>query len=78
MNQKSCYYGHKRFHCLISKLTTPDGLIFALHGPFEGRRHDLTVLQKSGWNEILEAALLVDDKRCCVYGYGAYTLRPWL
>ena len=78
MNQKSCFSGRKPIHCFIYQtLITPDGSIFALHGPIEGGRHDLTVLRKSGWNEILEAALLVDDKQYYVYGDGAYTLRPW-
>lgn len=77
--QKACYSGHKRFHCLsYQTLTTPDGLIFALYGPIEGRRHDLTLLRKSGWSEILESNLSNGETQYYVYGDGAYDIRPWL
>lgn len=35
-NQRSVYSGNKRMHCLIYQtMTTPDGLIFAVHGTQE-------------------------------------------
>lgn len=46
--QRSVNSGHKRMHCLVYQtLSTPDGLIFPLYGPVEGRRNDLTLLQNS-------------------------------
>lgn len=78
-NQRCVYSGHKRFHCLIYQtMTTPDGLVFALYGPEEGRRHDLTLLRKSGWNERLQEALLIDGEYYYIYGDSAYMLRPWM
>ena len=57
-NQRTRYSSHKRFHCLIYQTrTTPDGLIFALHGGIEGIRHDLSVSRKSDFNSQLESSL---------------------
>ena len=78
-NQRSCYSGHKRFHCLIYQtITTPDGLIFSLYGPQVGRRHDLTLLRESGIEQKLESCLLLSDRQFYIYGDAAYVLRPWL
>lgn len=78
-NQRSCYSGHKRMHCLIyQSLTTPDGLIFAMFGPEVGRRHDITLYRNSGWDDLFEEFLLVDGQYFCVYGDSAYLLRPWM
>ncbi|OWZ10500.1 hypothetical protein PHMEG_00016650 [Phytophthora megakarya] len=42
LSQKSVYNGHKRKHALkYQTLTTPDGLIVHLYGPFSGRNHDI-------------------------------------
>ena len=47
--QRACYSGHKRIPCLTHHtLTTPNGLIFALFRPPEGRLHDLTLFRNSG------------------------------
>lgn len=79
VNQRSCYSGHKRMHCLIYQtLTTPDGLIFALHGPVEGRRHDLTLLRQSGWEGQLSDILQVNGDQFYVYADSAYMLRPYM
>lgn len=79
MNQRACYSGHKRFHCLsYQTLTTPDGLIFALYGPVVGRRYDLTLLLKGVWNETLQHSLITDNRQYYIYGDGAYQLRPWI
>lgn len=77
--QRSCFSGHKRFHCLIYQtLSTPDGLVFSLFGSLAGRRHDLTVLRSSGWEQILENSLLIDDRQFYLYGDSAYMLRPYI
>lgn len=59
-------------------ISTPDGLIFHLWGPEDGRRHDSTLYSKSGIDGILRDGLLIDGSRFCVYADAAYTLRAWL
>lgn len=77
--QRSTYSGHKRIHCLIYQtITTPDGLMFYMHGPEVGRRHDMTLYRESGIGAVLEQALVIDGKQYCIYGDAAYMLRPWL
>ena len=77
--QRSCYSGHKRFHCLIHQtLISTDGLILAMNGPIGERRHDLTVLRKSKWISALKSSLQFDNKQYYIFGDGAYTLQPWL
>jgi hypothetical protein len=34
-------------------LTTPDGMLFHLFGPFEGRRHDMHLYAESGLGDVL-------------------------
>jgi len=47
--QRSVYSGHKRTHMLkLQSIVTPDGLLFHLAGPIEGRRC---------WNVMLNAAV---------------------
>jgi len=78
VNQRSVYSGHKRFHCSIYQtITTPDGLVFHVYGPEEGRRHDLTLYRKSNMDQLLQNHLLI-DRQYCIYEDAAYMLRPWL
>lgn len=78
-NQRAMYTGHKRTWCIKwQTLSTPDGLIFHLWGPEDGRRHDSTLYCKSGIDSILEHGLLIQGRRFCVYADAAYTLRPWM
>jgi hypothetical protein len=43
------YNGHPRRHCFnYQGVAAPDGILVAMHGPVEGRRHDATVLSQSG------------------------------
>lgn len=77
--QRAVYSGHKRIHCLIYQtVTTPDGLMFGMYGPVEGRRHDLTLLRESRWDDIWREALFIDGEWFYVYGDSAYLLRPWM
>ena len=79
VNQRACYSGHKRFHCLIYQtITTPDGLIFHMYVPEAGRRHDLTLYRESGMDNSLEQSLHVQGQQYYIYGDPAYILRPWL
>ena len=44
-NQRVVYNGHKRVHDIkFRSVTLPNGLIGNFHGPYEGRRHDSTML----------------------------------
>lgn len=78
-NQRACYSGHKRMHCLIYQtIRTPDGLIFSLYGPEVGQRHDLSLLRNSGVADSLASCLLIEKRQFYIYGDPAYMLRPWL
>ena len=48
-NQKILYKGHKMVHGIkVQCVVTPDGLIAGSFGPFEGRKHDISLLVDSG------------------------------
>ena len=79
INQRVCYSGHKRFHCLIYQtVTTPDGLMFYLYGPEVGRRHDMTLYRESGLDVSLQQNMVVDGKQYCLYADAACILRVYL
>lgn len=47
-SQRIVYSGHNRIHCFsYQTITTPDGLILHLYGPFEGRQPDAYTYRKS-------------------------------
>lgn len=49
VNQRSVYSGHKRMNYLTYQtVKNPDGLIFSLHGPEFGRRHDHKFFRQRG------------------------------
>ena len=78
-DQRACYSGHKRFHCLVYQtITTPDGLLFSLYGPEESRRHDMTLLHNSGISKALSSCLLINGRQFYVYGDAGYILRVWM
>jgi nuclease HARBI1 len=79
IQQRATYSGHKRrpgFKWQV--ITTPDGLLFHIFGPFEGRRHDMHLHAESGLDEILSEELLIDGVQHYVFGDSGYTLRPYL
>lgn len=79
INQKACYSGHKRAHCLVYiTVSTPDGLIAYLHGPEVGRRHDMTLYRQSGLDDSLSETLLIGGDQFYIYGDAAFLLRPWM
>jgi hypothetical protein len=48
-NQRTMYNGYKRVHAMkFQSVVVPDGLIANLSGPYEGKRHDSTMLYQSG------------------------------
>lgn len=78
-NQRSCYSGHKRFHCLMYQtITTPDGIIFHMFGPEVGRRHDITLYRQSNLDAVLSSTMNINGRQFYLYGDPAYILRPWL
>ena len=77
--QRACYSGHKRRHVLkFQSVTTPDGLVFRMFGPHEGRRHDMVLYDESGLDEDLRQTLLIDGVQHCLYGDSAFVLRAWM
>lgn len=77
--QQSVYSGHKRQHCLtFQTVSTPDGLIFHIYGPMEGRRSDNYLYYKSEIDSFLQDNMKIDGKQYCIYGDQAYVLRPWM
>lgn len=78
-NQKACYSGHKRAHCLVYlTITTPDGLILYMYGPEEGRRHDMTLYRKSNLDEVMQHSLMIEGEQFYVYGDNGFVMRPWM
>lgn len=62
----------------LQGVVTPDGLFVHLLGPLEGRRHGMTLYYRSGLDELLPEALVVDGTQHYRNGDAAYTVRPWL
>lgn len=67
----------KGIYCLVYQ-TTPDGLIFHLFVPIEGRQPDEYLYHKSDLESKLRENLNINRKRYCIYGDQDYVLRPWM
>ena len=66
---------HKRVHAIkFQSVVLPNGLIGNLAGPFEGKRHDSTMLHESGLLTSLEQVAFFNNHPLCLYGYPAYSL----
>lgn len=79
IQKRSCFSGHKRFHCLMFRTpNTPDDLIFSMFGNLEVRRHDMTLLHRSGWNTSLDGNHLLNCRQFYIYGNSAHSLKPWI
>lgn len=77
--QRATFNGHKRRNAVkMQSVTTPDGLIFNVGGPIEGRRHDMTLFRLSNIEEDLARALLINGQQHYIYGDSAYVLRAYL
>lgn len=75
--QRACFSGHKMMNCLnYQRLSVPEELIFALHGPIEGRHHDLTILTNSGWGTGLQGSLSSAGRQFYIYEDQAHLLWP--
>lgn len=77
--QRATYNGHKKRNSVkFQAVTLPDGIIFHVSGPLEGRRHDITLLRESGIEEELESSLQIYGNQYYMYADSAYPLRPYL
>ena len=74
-NQRVMYNGYKRVHSIkFQSVVTPNGLIANLAGPFEGKRHDSTMLHESGLLTDLRRVAFYNGDPLCLYGDPAYPL----
>ena len=74
-NQRVMYNRHKRVHGIkFQSVVTPNGLIANLSGPFEGKRHDSTMLHESGLLNDLRRVPFHNGQPLCLYGDPAYPL----
>jgi hypothetical protein len=77
--QRATYSGHKRRPGLKWQvITTPDGMMFHIFGPFEGRRHDMHSYAESGLDAVLNENMLIDGVQHYIFGDSGYMLRPYL
>ena len=76
IHQRQVYNGHKRVHALkFQSVSTADGIIVHLTGPWEGRRHDAYIFQQSKLEEQLRAhSFGPDGEPMHIYGDPAYPL----
>ena len=73
--QRVVYNGHKRVQGIkFRSVVIPNGLIVNLAGPFEGRRHDSTMLHESRMLRELQRVAWVNGHPLCLYGDPAYPL----
>ena len=74
-NQRVVYNGHKRNHCLkFQSVALPNGLIGHLTGPYEGRKHDSSMLRESGLLPQLRQNATFNGNPLCIYGDPAYPI----
>jgi hypothetical protein len=77
VDQQASYNGHKRTHALKYQIiTTPNGLIANLSGPFEGNRHDGFLFRESGVENEIQHYRGARGQRMYLYGDSAYALKP--
>ena len=76
-DQRYFYSGYKKDHTMVFQgVTTPDGLISSISGPFEGRMSDWGIWVESKLqNKLLAHAFKANGEEIFLYGDGAYTLQ---
>ena len=79
-DQRILYNGHKRVHGIkFQSVVIPNGMIANLSGPYEGRRHDSTILHDSNLlTELRRVAWANNGQPLCLYGDPAYPLNVHL
>ena len=71
--QRAVYNGHKRTHALkYQSVTSPDGIIAHLGGPYAGKMHDARILNESGLLDVLAVHLQGPHGAFYLYGDPAY------
>lgn len=79
MVEWSKYNGHKRRNGIkMQAVSTPDGLIFHLYIPVEGRRHNLTVFRNSGLEPVRSQHLMIKGSHNFIYRDPAYIQSDYL
>ena len=74
-HQRVMYNGHKRVHAIkFQSIVLPNGLIANLSGPYEGKRHDSTMLHESRVLPNLRQVAFHNGVPLCLYGDPAYPL----
>lgn len=80
--QSRCYTRYRRCHAIkFQTVTTPDGFIAHLAGPFLGRDHDARMLAESLLLHDLQELMPEDGSRgivYCLYADLAYPLSAWI
>ena len=75
VDQRVVYNGHKKKHALkYQSLVLPNGLVGNFARPYEGRKHDATMLYESGLLVQLENHAWFNRQPLCIYGDPAYRL----
>ena len=70
------YNGHKKVHGITFKsIVLSNNLIDNLFGPWEGRRHDCTMLHESGLLNDLQRVAWFNGQPRCIYGDPAYPVQ---
>ena len=68
-NQRWFYSGHAKAHGLkYQAIVTPDGIIYSLYGPYEGKKNDWSIWTESG--VIPRLRRMMTAPRPCLYLYG--------
>ena len=75
-DQETTYNGHKRKHA-VKFQSAPNGIIVAVHGPYEGKRHDSFLLSQNSLIGQMAALPYMDNSdQFCLYGDVAYPSLP--
>jgi hypothetical protein len=77
--QRVMYNGKDRVHAQkFQGVSSPDGILRHVGGPFVGSAHDSRMWHESGLSAVLEQLAIAVGRVYCVYGDVAYKLSLWL
>jgi DDE superfamily endonuclease len=78
-SQRAKNIGHKEFNGLkYQAITGPDGITLNLFGPWEGRRHDMTLFRESNIEHALSGGLTIGADQYHLYADSGYDVRPYI
>jgi hypothetical protein len=79
VGQEGIYNGHHRTHALkYQGVTSADGMIVSLAGPFFGRDHDMRMLNESNLLALLENLDYIDNRDFYIYGDSGYVMSRFI